>query len=101
MTIQELEEAMKEAAANYKSFVAALNELQEKESNLEAAIEGLQDELDELRNEEIQYAEDTCRFARDKFDYLTEKFNNLIDEHNKRSKLKGIVATEPVVYRCG
>lgn len=94
MTIKELEEAMKEAAAKYKSFVAVLNELQEKESNLEAAIEDLQDELDELRNEELEFAESDCRFTR-------EKFDNLKDEYNKRIKLTGVRLENPEVYRCG
>lgn len=94
MTIKELEEAMKEAAAKYKSLVAVLNELQEKESNLEADIEDLQDELDALRAEDLDFAESECRFAR-------EKFDNLKDEYNKRIRLSGSSQVNPVVFRCG
>lgn len=93
MTIKELEEAMKEAAAKYRYLVSVLNELQDRESILEGKIEDLQDQLDELR-EEIEAADMACKFARDKFD-------NLKDEYNKRIKLKGPTQVSPVVFRCG
>ena len=94
MTIKELEEAMKEAAAKYKSLVSVLNELQDRESILEGEIEDLQNELDELREEEIEDADMACKFARDKVD-------NLKDEYSKRIKLKGASQVSPVVFRCG